>query len=272
MKHRGFTLLELLISVTITAVVSVGLVGILSMCLGYNEKLRSGRATEMNRRIFEDRLTDLIHRIYIDPNSNTSATTFFVGQTGMGVPPGQTVQPGQTISATGGTTSGTQSGQTSAPSGVGSSGGSADTLMFTVIGRKPQASFLASTDDFETNNQNFGPQGGITECSVSLSPVGDPKGKQGLIFRQQVPADQDATQGGFESILEPDVTHIVFEFFDGTTWQPSWNTFNQTTRQLPNAIRVTYGLTGESTDHVLIVGVLLSNVTPTSPATQTGGS
>jgi prepilin-type N-terminal cleavage/methylation domain-containing protein len=269
---RAFTLLELLISITLIAVVAAGITGILSICLGYNDKLRANRSTELNRKIFEDRMTDLIHRIYIDPNSNTSATTFFVGQTGMGVPPGQTVQPGQTISATGTNTSGTQTGQTSAPSGVGGSSGNADTLMFTTIGRKPRAAFLASTDDFETNNQHFGPQGGVTEYSVSLTPVGDPKGKTGLIVREQIPADQDATQGGYESILEPDISRITYEFFDGTTWQTSWNTFNQTTRQLPNAIRVTYSLTGDKTDHVFVVGVLLSNVTPNNPATQTGGS
>ncbi len=272
-NHRGFTLLELLISVTIMVAVLLGCVEVLSIGIGFNEHLRTGRTTETNRQQFEEKLTDLIHRIYIDPNSNTSARTYFVGQTGMGMPVGQTVQPGQTISATAANNTGTRvGGATGAPAGASSSSGNSDSLLFTTIGRKPSAAALASTDDFETNNQNFGPQGGVAECSLSLSPVGDSKGKQGLVYRQQLPADEDATQGGYESIIEPDITHITFEFFDGTTWQTGWNTFNQTTRQLPNAIRVTYGLTNESVDHVLIIGVWLSNVTPQSPATQTGAS
>jgi prepilin-type N-terminal cleavage/methylation domain-containing protein len=278
-KNFGFTLLELLISVTIMAAVTVGCVEVISVGLGYNEHLRSGRATEQNRMRFEDRMTDLIQHIYVDPVNNSNASTYFVAQTGMGVPPGQTVQPGETISATTtgttaggatGTTTGTTAGASATSSG--SSGSDADTMMFTIIGRKPSAAALASTDDFETNNQNFGPQGGITECSVSLTPVGDPQGKTGLILRQQIPADQDATQGGYEQIIEPDITHISYEFFDGTNWDSTWNTFEQTTRQLPNAVRVTYGLTGESVDHVFIVGVYLSNVTPNAPATNTGGS
>ena len=274
MRRSGaFTLLELLISVTILVAVIFGCVEVLSVGLSYNEHLRTGRSSEVSRQQFEDRLTDLVHRIYVDPNSNTSARTYFVGQTGMGMPVGQTVQPGQTISATAANNTGTRvGGATGAPAGAGGSSGNSDSLLFTTIGRKPSAAALASTDDFETNNQNFGPQGGIAECSLSLSPVGDSKGKQGLVFRQQVPADEDATQGGYESIIEPDITHINFEFFDGTTWQTGWNTFNQTTRQLPSAIRVTYGLPNESADHVIIIGVWLSNVTPQSPATQTGSS
>ncbi|MDR3689012.1 MAG: prepilin-type N-terminal cleavage/methylation domain-containing protein [Fimbriimonas sp.] len=274
MRHaRAFTLLELLVSVGIMAAITVGCVEALSVSLGFNEHLRSGRTTEQNRMLFEDRMTDLIQHIYIDPVNATSATTFFVGQTGMGMPLGQTVQPGETISATPTPTGTTTGGQVASPVSSGSSGGDADTLMFTAIGRKPSASALASTDDFETNNQNFGPQGGVSEFSVSLTPVGDPQGQTGLILRRQTPADQDATQGGYESMLEPDVTHISYEFFDGTNWDSTWDTFQQTgTRRLPNAVRVTYGLTGEANDRVFIVGIPLSDVTPANPATQTGGS
>lgn len=272
---RGFTLLELLISVAILGAVTMGCVEVMSVAIGFNEHLRAGRSKEQSRRTFEDRMTDLLKRVYVDPVNNANPSTFFVGQAGNSAPPGQSVQPGETVSASGvGQAGSGATGQTSAgvPIGANSSGGDSDTLMLTVIGRKPAAAALASTDDFETNNQNFGPQGGIAEYQVSTTPVGDSQGKQGLVLRQQVPADQDATQGGTESILEPDITRIRFQFFDGTTWQTSWNTFAQTTRQLPNAVRVSYQIAEEQNERVFIVRLPLSNVTPLSPATQTGGS
>jgi hypothetical protein len=146
--------------------------------------------------------------------------------------------------------------------------------MFTVMGRTVPAKVLAAdpNDDFETDNQNFGPQGGVAEYSISLTPVGDSQGQKGVVLREQLPADEDATQGGYESIIEPDITKITFEFFDGTQWQSSWNTFAQTTRQLPSAIKVTYTMPGETQDRVFIVGLLYSTVTPNNPALSTGGS
>jgi len=274
MKRRaGFTLLELLISIGIMAAVTAGIVEIMSIGLGYSEKLRAGRPTEDSRVAFEDRITELIHHIYIDPVNATNPSTFFVGQAGIGMPPGQTVQPGEVISAT--PTPAGNGGQVAAPAGApsaGTTGAGADTLMFTSMGRKIPDAVLGSTDDFETQNTNFGPQGGVAEYALSLTAVGDTKGKTGLVLRSQIPADQDATQGGNEEIIEPDVTQINFQFFDGTTWQPSWNTFSQTPRQLPNAIRIDYTLKGETNDHILIIGIPSSKVTPNNPATQTGGS
>jgi hypothetical protein len=146
--------------------------------------------------------------------------------------------------------------------------------MFTVMGRPLPSRVLAEdpNDDFETENTNYGPQGGIAEYAIGMTPVGDPSGQKGVILREQVPADQDATQGGYETILEPDITNISFEFYDGTQWQSSWNTFAQTTRQLPAAIRVSYTMPGEAQDRVFIVGLAYTTVTPNNPALATGGS
>ena len=272
-SNRGLTLLEVLITSVMTVLLLLGAVQALSIGMGYNEHLRTGRTTEENRRIFEEKLTTLLQRIYVDPINNTNASTFFVGQTGQGMPPGQTIQPGQLLipgQATQAPAAGAQvSGGAAAPGG-----GDADTLMFTVMGRPLPATVLAQDPnvDFETANQNYGPQGGIAEYSISMTPVGDPQGQKGVILREQVPADQDATQGGFEQIIEPDITNITFEFYDGTQWQSSWNTFAQTTRQLPAAIRVSYTMPGETQDRVFIVGCAYSNVTPNNPATSTGGT
>lgn len=271
--YRGITLLEVLITTAMTVLILLGAVEAMSVAMGYNEHLRAGRTTEDNRRRFESKLTLLLQRIYIDPVNTTNASTFFVGQSGEGMPPGQTIVPGQMLipgQATQAPAAGAQT--TGASSAPGS--GDADTLMFTVLGRPLPAAFLAEdpNDDFETSNQKFGPQGGIAEYAIGMTPVGDSQGKKGVILREQVPADQDATQGGYESILEPDITNISFQFYDGTQWQSSWNTFAQTTRQLPAAIRVSYTMPGEAQDRVFIVGLAYTTVTPNNPATNTGGS
>ena len=272
-RLRAVTLLEVLVTAAITLIVLLGAVQSMAVGLTYNERLRSGRDKEENRRRFEERMTFLLTRIYIDPVNTTNASTYFVGQTGEGMPPGQTIVPGQML-IPGQTTQAPAAGAATTGTSTAPGSGDADTLMFTVMGRSLPGSVLASdpTNDFETENQTFGPQGGIAEYAIGITPVGDPQGQSGVILREQVPADQDATQGGYESVIEPDVTNITFEFYDGNQWQSSWNTFAQTTRQLPAAIRVSYTMPGESQDRVFIVGLAYTTVTPNNPATTTGGS
>ena len=286
-RVRGITLLEVLVTAAITVIVLLAAVQAMAAGIGYNERLRSGRDTEESRRRFEERLTLLLTRAYIDsadtkginPNSANATgstetantrTCFFVGQTGAGMPPGQTIAPGQLLIPG----QATQAAAAGAQTNGSTSAGNADTLMFTVMGRPLPGSVLAEdpSDDFETTNQHYGPQGGLAEYAISMTPVGDAQGQKGVILREQLPADEDATQGGYESVIEPDVTSLTFEFFDGTAWQPSWNTFAQTTRQLPAAVRVTYSLTGESQNRIFIVGLACSTVTPNNPATTTGGN
>jgi len=265
-RHRGITLLEVLVAATITVIVMVAAVDAMSMGLGYNEHLRSGRSIEENRRRFEEKLTLLLTRVYVN---STGYSTYFVGQTGAGQPAGQEIVPGQPL-ITGTTPPSVGAATTGTSTAPGA--GDADTLMFTVMGRPLPGAVLSAdpNDDFETDNQNYGPQGGVAEYSISMTPVGDSQGQKGVILREQVPADQDATQGGFESVLEPDITNITFEFYDGTQWQSSWNTFAQQTRQLPAAIRVSYTMPGETQDRVFIVGLAYTTTTPNNPATTTG--
>ncbi len=271
-NQSGITLLEVLITAVMTVFILAGAVAAMRIGIGYNEHLRTGRTVEENRRLFEDKLTKLIQHIYIDPVNTTSATTYFVGQSGQGMPPGQTIVPGEQL-IPGQTTQAPAAGAQVTGSSSGGSG-DADTLMFTVVGRPVPAKVLAAdpSDDFETNNQHFGPQGGITEYAICMTPVGDSQGQKGVILREQVPADEDATQGGYESVLEPDITKISFQFYDGTQWQSSWNTFAQTTRQVPAAIRVSYSMPGETQDRVFIVGLAFTTVTPNTPALSTGGT
>lgn len=269
-RRRAITLLEVLVAAIISALVMAAAVDAIAMGIGYNEHLRAGRDKEENWRRFQEKATLLLSRIYIDPINTTNASTYFVGQTGEGMPPGQTIQPGQMLIPGQATQApAAASGAQSTPGG----GGDSDTIMFTVMGRPLPGNALAAdpTEDFETDNQHYGPQGGVAEYALCMTPIGDSKGQTGLILREQVPADQDATQGGNESIAEPDVTNVSFEFYDGTQWQPSWDTFAQTPRQLPAAIRVDCTLQGEAQDRIFIVGLAYTTVTPNNPATTTGG-
>jgi hypothetical protein len=127
--------------------------------------------------------------------------------------------------------------------------------------------------DFPTLNQNIGPQGGTQEISFEMTPVGSPPDANatGLFLRVQTPADDDPTQGGNESVFDADVSQITFQFFDGANWQPSWDT-TTASRRLPAAVWVDYQLTSDNSDHEFIVTLPNSDVTPTNPVTDQGGS
>jgi hypothetical protein len=131
---------------------------------------------------------------------------------------------------------------------------------------------LASNDDFETNNQNFGPQGGIQEVSIETTAVGSiGQGMTGCFLRTQIPADDDPTQGGNEVLLTSELTELGFEMYDGTTWQTSWDTRSQTgAGELPAAVKVTYRFTGDTVDNIFIVQLPESTATSTNPVTVPG--
>lgn len=144
-------------------------------------------------------------------------------------------------------------------------------LTFTTTGQHPEGAFLRATrQTFEELHETFGPQGGVTEISLSLTPVGDPGGRAGLFLRTQTPSDGDITQGGTERLLVPDAETLAFEFWDGQEWLPSWDT-REIGRRLPAAVRIRYTLAGETDERTLTIRVQTSDVTPDNPLTQTIG-
>ena len=145
-----------------------------------------------------------------------------------------------------------------------------DTLVFTTLGAGPNAAFLQSTDEFETLNQKFGPQGGLAEVGISTVPVGSSPVENALYVRTQRPADGDPTQGGLESVLIDNVESFSFEFFDGTEWVTEWDSVTQQ-RRLPAAVRFTYRFIGDDQDRELTVRLPLSDVTPENPIVQQVG-
>jgi type II secretory pathway pseudopilin PulG len=123
--------------------------------------------------------------------------------------------------------------------------GSASLVVTSLFDPTPVRYLTSSDNDFQHLNQTYGPMVGTSEVALSLVPVGDAGSKQGLFLRVQRPADSDPKQGGTESDLNPDVEDIRFEFYDGTTWQTTWDSTDTQKGQLPLAVRVTYLLRGD---------------------------
>ncbi len=147
----------------------------------------------------------------------------------------------------------------------------ADRLTFTTVAVGLSLATQQSSDDFETQHEQVGSQGGVAEVSLGIAPVGEEAtSSTGLFERLQQPADGDEEQGGTESVLEPAVTQLGFEFYDGTQWVADWDTKNNI-RRLPAAVRVSYTLATDSDGqmHSFVVVLLSSDVDADNPATDT---
>jgi type II secretory pathway pseudopilin PulG len=259
-RRRGVTLVELLVAMGLMIFLMIAVARTYAMGINYDSRFLADRDKIAKIQLFEDRMNSMIQHAEL-ATSATQTDSFFIGSVGNveGVTTNGSVQ-NSIPSATGG-----------GGSGGGNSYGTADTLIFSASGLRISSSQLVSDDDFETQNTKYGPQGGITEYSIATSPVGQPpNGQTGAFIRMQRPADNDPSQGGNESLLEPDVTMLGFEFWDGAQYDPTWDTRTMTPGRLPAAVRVTYHLQGESSDRVFVVMLPNSDVTVLNPVTQTG--
>jgi type II secretory pathway pseudopilin PulG len=254
-RTSGLTLLELVVSLSITGMVVAGAASAYSAAIAYDTHNRLTQDAAASRIQFEQRLKTLLRGAFVSSNQN-DPMTYFIGD-----------QAGNNANAN-----------------------AADTITFTTLNEGINSAELTSDDDFETLNQNFGPQGGVAEVSLSLTPVGDAgQTKTGLFIREQRPADGDPTQGGTESVFDADVKTIQFEFYNGTDWDTSWSTSGVTAqstttmnvnntgqdgRRIPAAVRVTYSLSAdpEGYQRVLIVLLPHSDVTAANPIVLTGGT
>lgn len=238
-ERSGVTIMELLIAAAISVMVVAAASGAYVSGMQASETLQRSRTVQDSRVRFEDRITKLVRSAWIDI-SPTDRLTYFVGDNSNGQ-----------------------------AQGVGSN--NSDRLTFTAAGMRLSGAALNadSSTDFETLNTANGPQGGVTEFCLSMTPVGSPPSNvTGVIIREQHPADGDNTQGGTESVFDADVTSVSFEFFDGSDWQPTWSTVSGTKR-LPSAVRITYQVKDETTQRVLVVRLPNSDVTSDNPvATQ----
>jgi type II secretory pathway component PulJ len=230
------TLLELLVALSIGAVIVGGAVGGYVAATDFQIRAEQDRLARLDRVEFEAELTRILQDAYISTDANDPAS-LFLGDFGQGSPVGQ--------------------------------GGLANTLTFTALQRRIPTLAVNDQNDFETQNRLLRTQGGLAELSLSLTAVGQTE-RTGLFLRTQRPADGDPTQGGDEEVLDPSVQEIGFEFWDGQTWQGAWDTRSENGRRLPSAIRVSYRREEDEELQVLIVRVPASDATPEDPVGVAG--
>lgn len=231
--RRGVSLLELLVVAVMGAIVVTGAARAFQAGVDFQARVVPERESQLDRQRFEDGVARLIRSAYISEDEQ-DATTYFIASNSSGG-----------VSLT--------------------DAASADTIIFTVLGTPPPASYLNSSEDFETRNSTFGPQGGAAEIQLGTTPVGEAGERTGLFLREQRPSDGEPLQGGYEQVFEERVNSMFFEFWNGETWVGEWDTETQGERRLPAAVRVTYDFVGESNSRSFVVRVPLSDVTPESP-------
>lgn len=234
-KRRGFTLVELMVVlISMALILSVVSTSVLT-AIQHTERVKASRVTSERDRLFEDRIRTIFQAAYLSTDP-TDASSYFIG--------GEDVDNEVSGNVGGGTQ-----------------------VIFTALNSKLPANILESGDDFETLNSTYGPQGGVSEISISLTPVGNAPVEEGMFLRKQTPADGDPSQGGRESVLDPDIRTIGLEFYDGTSWIESWNTQQSNTPRLPSAIRLLYSRESDTQDHYIIIHLPHSDVTPNNPVT-----
>lgn len=228
-RRAGYSLIELLVAMAIVGILIAAMGRTYVLTMQQDAQVQSGREQIQAQRAFENRVAELFRHAYLSADT-TSQTTYFVAT---------------------------------------DNGNGPDTVTFTMLGDLPNQAYMDSDQDFESLNSDYGPQGGVAEISISISPVGNSPFTDALYLREQRPADGDPLQGGYESVLHSDVTSVQFEFYDGSTWITSWDTREQTTARLPAAVRITYRLSSESSDRTMTVRLPASDVTAENPLEAT---
>lgn len=238
MKTRGTSLLELLIAAAMTVVITLATVQAYQAVFDFHARAEPERAERRKLDLFEENLRQILSSAVLTADDDT----FFI----LGLDPsGEVLSTGDDLGAA---------------------------ILFTSYGYPPIGGSITSLEDFETLHSQYGPQGGYAEVYISTTPFETGNGREGLFMREQRPADGDPSQGGYESVLEPEVQTIGFEAYDGVQWLTTWDSRAQTEPRLPAAIRVTYTLrSSPSVSRTIIVRMPLSDVTPEDPA-ATGGS
>ncbi|MBV6458130.1 MAG: hypothetical protein HONBIEJF_01253 [Fimbriimonadaceae bacterium] len=236
-RRRGITLIEALLALGIGGILVTAVTASFRAVVDYQANVPPKRDAALKQISFEDRLRNLLARAFVDEDQ-ANPNTYFIGQN-----------------------------DPEAASSLGS-GEAATELIFTVLGKElPGAAAASSGDTFEDRNAEIGPVGGISEIRLGVASIGDPGAATGLFVREQIPADEDPNQGGYESVFDERVTSISFEFWDGTDWLPEWTT-QLGERRLPAAVRITYALIDdeEGATRSMIIRLNNSDVTTVDPA------
>lgn len=260
-KRIGFTLIELLIVLAITALLASAIGSAFSAELTL-QRIQEARRGELDRNDTTEReITRLLQ-----------GAKFVAPPTGPGAQPPPPA-PGTPPDLSGPPVPPEQTTYFLAVTANGASDLGCNRLTWTTTAPAVPLPTLGSPDDFETQQQSRGPVGGLAEVSLGTSPVGDAGGRTGLFERLQRPADADPTQGGFESLLDPQIARIGFQFWDGQQWVSDWQTSDPI--RLPTAVRVRYVLRGRPGEtREFVVAIPTSDVdaeNPVAVGTSAGG-
>jgi Tfp pilus assembly protein PilE len=236
---RGITLLEVMVVTVCMAVIVAATTSSVFTALNHTNRIKASRKSYDQNALFEDRVRLILQNAYLSSVTTDTGSYFYGGA-------------GVLDSVTGG--------------GTGQSSNQVQ-LVFTALSPRVPSELLNSTDDFATLNNSFGPEGGMTEYSLSLTPVGQAPVDQALFLRHQTPPDGDPTQGGMETILDPDITTINYQFYDGLEWVQAWDTQSISPPRLPAAVQISYRRKNDTVDKMFVVRLIHSDVTSDNPVT-----
>jgi prepilin-type N-terminal cleavage/methylation domain-containing protein len=234
---RGFTLLELLLVLAMSVVLSGAIAFAYSECVSVQRAHELSLTTQDHTLSMERELTTVIQGAQLSALA-TDTTSYFIGT-----------------------------------DDAGGSNLGCDRLTVTTTAPGIPIQSIDSTDDYLTQQTEYGPYGGLAEASIGTNPIGEAGSHIGLFERIQHPSDGDPTQGGMETDLDSDVVQMGFQFWDGIEWCSLWDT--QTgTRVLPQAVQVSYILKSDTsnTPHVFVVPIPSSTVTYNTPAPNDGAA
>ncbi len=233
MIRRAFTFVEFLVVIAMTAIILTALSGAYASAMDYVRRSPERLDAFQAETKIRRSLQRLTNQAYLSPEID-DLNSYFVATSASG------------------------------------SGTTVDTLVFTTL-TSPEGGFLRDEEsDYETLAERFGPQGGITEVSLSTIAVGDEFEGEGLFVREQRPADGDITQGGQEYLLVPDARDVTFDFWDGLDWVTEWDTrANQ--RRLPAAVRISYYVGDNDVYESRVFRLVNSDITSEDPLTIEGG-
>jgi len=231
-RRRGLTLVELLVALAMSTILMLALGYAFATSLDLERNRSARRQADRQVDAFEERIRTLLQGAKLRETDDEILATYFVG---------------------------------SLEGGDDSLG--CDRLTFTTTGPGATLSDRADDRTFEDRNTEVGPQGGMTEVSYGMLPVGQTAQTEGLFERIQTPADVDPDQGGTESVLAPGIVQIGFTFWDGVDWATEWDTLSSTERRLPAAVRVRYVLAGDPEERIreFLVNIPGSDVTIDNP-------
>lgn len=229
-KRQGLTLVELMVVVAMSSVIVGALGSAYSLALDYAQRTPARLDDFQSEISRKNTLESLFRGAYLSTVADDPLTYFAAFS---------------------------NSGQGSVP----------DTESFTSLGNPSEGGFLRATEtDFETLNERYGAQAGMTEVSLSIVPVGDAGERVGLFLRTQRPADGDPTQGGTERLLWDGVTQFDLEFWDGQQWITTWDT-RTGARRLPAAVRLNITVDEQEMESI-VLRLPNSDVTSTNPLVQ----